>query len=269
MALKKVRRPVVKAEEAVVEGVVAPEEVTEETVATTETPAVEETKEEAVVEETPSEETTEEATPEVEETPEAEEVKEEPKKETTKKTTSSKKTTTAKKDEKKTTAPKKETTTKKSAPKKIELKPVKAQDDSVNEEEGARATKKKVMKLTKQFLVDEEGIDISIENIATIINAFEHVLGDVTNTQSYKFMNGMIQVQQRNGQVFKSPKVDYFSYKAPRTVKTFTQDTENVDKYRGQYDAETKVFKADGKWNYDTKEFDPIDLEIIVGQEDA
>jgi chemotaxis protein histidine kinase CheA len=250
MALKKVRRPVVKAEEA----------VTEEKV----TPAVEA---EEVVEAT--EEAVTEATPEVA----TEEVVEEPAKKETKKATTAKAKTTAKKaedkkEEKKAPA-KAKAETKKASAKKIEPKPIKAQEEAGDEEEGARATKKKVMKLTQQFLKENEEIEVSLENITTIINAFEAVLGDVTNLQSYKFMGGMIQVQQRNGQVFKSPKVDYFSYKAPRTVKTFTQDTENVDKYKGQYDADTKVFKADGKWNYETKEFDAVDIEIVVGQEDA
>jgi hypothetical protein len=247
MALKKVRRPVVKSEEVVEEKVTPVEEV------------------EAT--ETPVETTEEVVTPEV--TEEEEKVVEAPKKETAKKTTAKTtkaKTSTAKKE---TAKPKAKAETKKASSKKIEPKPVKAQGEVSEEEEGARATKKKVMKLTQEFLKDNEEIEVSLENITTIINAFESVLGDVTNAQSYKFMGGMIQVQQRNGQVFKSPKVDYFSYKAPRTVKTFTQDTENVDKFRGQYDADTKVFKAEGKWNYDTKEFDPVDLEIVVGQEDA
>jgi chemotaxis protein histidine kinase CheA len=249
MALKKVKRPVLTGEAEVKE--------TEKV----ETPAVEE--EEAV-------------TPAVEETPEATEevvAEEKPAKKSTAKTTkattaksTSKKTTTAKKDEKKEEkpAPKKPSASK---TKKVELKPVKDTSNDTEEVEGNRATKKKVMKLTQQTL-EEQGLTISLENLTTIVNNFEEVLGDVTNTQSYKFMGGMIQVQQRNGQVFKSPKVDYYSYKAPRTVKTFTQDTENVDKFRGQYDADTKIFKADGQWNYDTKEFEPVDIEIVVGEED-
>jgi len=229
MALKKVKRPVIKGEDT---------EAVNETVKVTEaTEAVNETAGEAKTE--------------TKDTP---------------------KTTVA--PAKKATAPAKKATTPakkndKKAPKKVEPKAVKENIVKEDEEEGQRATKKKVVKLTQQFLEENDELVFSLENITRVINAFETVLGDVTNVQSYKFMNGMIQVQQRNGQVFKSPKVDYFSYKAPRTVKTFTQDTENVDKFRGQYDPETKVFKADGKWNYDTKEFESVDLEIVVGQEDA
>lgn len=248
MALKKVKRPVLTGEAEVTESAKVETPAVEEEVATT--PEVEETTE--VVTEAPAEEV---------------EVKEEkPAKATKAKTTTAKAKTTAKtattKKEEKKEAPKK------SAPKtkKVELKPVKDTANDTEEVEGNRATKKKVMKLTQQAL-EEQGLTISLENLTTIINSFEEVVTEVTNTQSYKFMGGMIQVQERNGQVFKSPKVDYFSYKAPRTVKTFTQDTENVDKYKGQYDAETRIFKADGKWNYDTKEFDPIDLEIVVGED--
>jgi outer membrane biosynthesis protein TonB len=231
MALKKVQRPVLKGE-AKVEAVA---------------PVVEEVVETPVVEET------------VEETP----VVAEPAKTT--KTTKAKATKAPKVEAKAKTetkapkAPKKEV-------KKVE--PKKLTDEPKEEvEEGNRATKKKVMKLTQEFLEENDAMTLSLENINKVINAFETVLGQVTNTQSYKFMDGMIQVQERNGQVYKSPKVDYHSYKAPRTVKTFTQDTEQVDKYRGSYDAETKVFKADGKWNYETKEFEAVDIEIVVGQE--
>jgi hypothetical protein len=163
--------------------------------------------------------------------------------------------------------PTKATTNKKVNKKAPIIKPV-SEPIEDDEEDKSRATKKGVMKKTQRYLEENEGITISLENLTTIINAFEAVLTEVTNNQSYKFMGGMIQVQKRNGQVFKSPKVDYFSYKAPRTVKTFTQDTEQVDKYKGQYDPETKIFKADGKWNYETKEFDPVDIEIVVGSED-
>jgi chemotaxis protein histidine kinase CheA len=248
MALKKVKRPVLTGEAEVKETEAVETPAVEEEAVTPEVEATEE-----VVAEAPAEET------EVKEEKPA--TKKSSTKASTKKTTTAKKTETAKKEEK--------PATKKSAPKtkKVELKPVKDTSNDTEEVEGNRATKKKVMKLTQQTL-EEQGLTISLENLTTIINNFEEVLGDVTNTQSYKFMGGMIQVQQRNGQVFKSPKVDYFSYKAPRTVKTFTQDTENVDKFRGQYDADTKIFKADGQWNYDTKEFDPVDLEIVVGEED-
>jgi chemotaxis protein histidine kinase CheA len=246
MALKKVKRPVLTGEAEVKE--------TEKV----ETPAVEEEAE--VVAEAPAEEIEV-----VEEEKPAKKATAKTTKATTAKSTS-KKATTAKKDEKKEEkpAPKKPSASKS---KKVELKPVKDTSNDTEEVEGNRATKKKVMKLTQQTL-EEQGLTISLENLTTIVNNFEEVLGDVTNTQSYKFMGGMIQVQQRNGQVFKSPKVDYYSYKAPRTVKTFTQDTEQVDKFRGQYDADTKIFKADGKWNYETKEFEPVDIEIVVGEED-
>jgi hypothetical protein len=256
MALKKVKRPVTPGEKAQNEAKEAAAKVAEqESIKAVENEAVDAVEAtEEVVAETPAEET---------------EVKEAPKATKAKSTTKAKATTAKKETAKKEKAetPKKETA--KKPAKKVELKPVVDNEDAGEEVEGARATKKKVMRLTQAFLEETEGLTMSIENITKVVNAFESVLGDVTNTQSYKFMNGMIQVQQRNGQVFKSPKVDYHSYKAPRTVKTFTQDTENVDKFRGSYDAETKVFTADGKWNYDTKEFDPVDLEIVVGQEDS
>jgi chemotaxis protein histidine kinase CheA len=258
MALKKVKRPVLTGEAEVVETEKVETPAVEEEVVTPEVEATEE----VVAEETPAEEVKEEkpATTKKATATKAKASTTKAKSTTTKASTA--KTATAKKDEEAKPA------TKKSAPKtkKVELKPVKDTANDTEEVEGNRATKKKVMKLTQQTLEDQ-GLTISLENLTTIINNFEEVLTEVTNAQSYKFMGGMIQVQERNGQVFKSPKVDYYSYKAPRTVKTFTQDTENVDKFRGQYDAETRIFKADGKWNYDTKEFDPVDLEIVVGED--
>jgi len=259
MALKKVKRQETTGE---IEAKAKATEAVEPETTVEDTPEVEEVLAQAEAQEA---ETTEEP---------AEEVKEE-KKETpkvTKPATKPVKPTTAKKEEKKET-PKAKPTAKKETPKattkKLELKSVNDTASADDEEEGKRATKKKVMKLTKEFLEENAGVTLSLENLTTIINAFEAVLGEVTNEQSYKFMDGMIKVQERNGQVFKSPKVDYYSYKAPRVVKTFTQDVTNVPKYRGSYDDTTKVFKADGQWNYDTKEFDPVDIEIVVGQEDS
>jgi len=265
MALKKVKRPVLVGEEKVEEAVVAP--------------AVEEKAETAVQEPVKAEETKVEAKPEAE-TPVAEETKEEAKpKASTKKATTKKESkpkATAKPKAVKKEEPAEDVTeeevkpkaTTKKGNKTVSLRAPKESKPKKEEKEGNRATKKKVMRLTQEAL-EAEGLTITLEDLTTIINSFEEVVGEVTNKQSYKFMNGMIQVQERSGQVFKSPKVDYYSYKAPRTVKTFTQDTENVDKYRGQYDADTKVFKAEGKWNYDTKEFEEVDLEIVVGDDDS
>jgi chemotaxis protein histidine kinase CheA len=256
MALKKVKRPVIKNEEAVVEETVTTPVVEEEV---TETPAVEVEVTEEVVE------TVEEPVEEV--------VKEEPKaKAETKKATTTKKASTtttkketAKKEEKKETAKKEEKKpAKKQAVKQASKKAVKEDND----EEKDRATKKSVIKDWQEALYELDDLEVSLETLTTQFNRLEEILAERTNKQNFKFMGGMFHVQKRNGQVFKSPKVDYFSYKASRTVKTFTQDTENVDKYRGQYDAETKIFKADGKWNYDTKEFEPVDIEIVVGEDE-
>jgi hypothetical protein len=295
MALKKVKRPVTSGEKAqlakeleekkteVVETEVTAEEVaTDESTAkvVAEETAPEETvvkkpaakkapakktptKKAPVKKEEPAEDKAAEPAPLVIEEEDAEE-EEAPKKAPAKKAPAKK--AAPKKEEAKKEEPKKSSTGKEL--KKIELKKLNDESDADDEGEGARATKKKVLNLTKKKLEDEHGVTLSLESINLIVSAFEEVLTEVTNTQSYKWMNGMIQVQRRNGQVFKSPKVDYHSYKAPRTVKTFTQDTDQVDKFQGDYDQETKTFTATGKWNYETKEFEPADVVIIVGQED-
>jgi len=180
---------------------------------------------------------------------------------TPKKATAPKKTETAKKA---TTPAKKAETKKASEPKKV-VKAVKEAKEI--EEDGDRATRKNVIRKTKVAL-EELGLDVSLENLTKIIGAFEEVAIEETNQRSFKFMGGMFKRQKRNAQVFKSPKVDYHSYKAERFVKTFTQDTEQVDKYKGAYNDETKVFHADGKWNYDTQEFEPVDIELSLATEE-
>lgn len=244
MAIKKVKAPKLAGEEKAVQTPAVEEvETVEEVVEATEAEAVET---EEVVEETKEE-------------------KAPAKKATTakKEKASTKKTTPAK--EKKEAAPKKEA---KSSTKKVGLKSVK-ETEAKEVVEGNRATRKKVIKMTQEFLETNADVTISQEDLSTIITAFENVLEEVTNTQSFKFMNGMIKVQERNGQVYKSPKVEYHSYKAPRVVKTFTADTEETPKYQGEFDKETGVFHATGQWNYDTKEFDEVDIEIQVPKKDS
>ncbi|QXN70120.1 hypothetical protein INTERNEXUS_79 [Bacillus phage vB_BspM_Internexus] len=154
---------------------------------------------------------------------------------------------------------------KKEANKIIALKSVNSSEEESDNSGGRRATRKSVMKQVQKHLEDQ-GISITLDAVTTVVGAFEEVLDEVTNHKDFKFMNSMIKRQERSGQVYKSPKAGYDSYKADRVVKTFTKDTTNVDKFRGQYLKDEGKFIADGKFNYDTGEFDPVELEIEVGK---
>ncbi|AMS01284.1 hypothetical protein AR9_g200 [Bacillus phage AR9] len=163
------------------------------------------------------------------------------------------------------TSPKKKPASKKEANKTIALKSVNDSEEESDNSGGRRATRKSVMKQVQKHLEDQ-GISITLDAVTTVVGAFEEVLDEVTNHKDFKFMNSMIKRQERSGQVYKSPKAGYDSYKADRVVKTFTKDTTNVDKFRGQYLKDEGKFIADGKFNYDTGEFDPVELEIEVGK---
>jgi len=139
----------------------------------------------------------------------------------------------------------------------------------LTDEDGDRATKNKVMALTKQQVaLDNDGKEITLAEATMVVDAFEKVLDQVTDNQSYRFMGGMIQIQNRNGQVYQSPKVDYASYKAPRNVKTLTKDIGEVAKLKGTFDKKSNVFTADGKWDEETQDFVPHKETIDLNKKD-
>ena len=96
-------------------------------------------------------------------------------------------------------------------------------------------------------------------NIKKIVKSFEKELFKVTEEHTVNFLGATIRPVDRKGRVFSNPALsDFDTFKDDYSIRTYSKDIGQPDKYRGTYDDENKVFHATSKYNYETKEWDKV-----------